>query len=237
MQQQQQQQPREQGSESLRPRGGARFSKHTGLAAPYMYDNVSTDVPAPPVSESLKAKGITGPAASAFANIRYKADGTENPDFVFNQEAYRRASIMIVGRNYGTGSSRATGVSLPLAAWGVKVYIGESFGPIFITNAVQYGVLTIALPRPTVDRIAAWVRKNSQNRDITKSQITVDLDKQTIELPGEQPIPFEYNPRYRNKLLNGLDDFAEIQPHLAKAQAKRQQDEAERPWLYQQGKR
>jgi len=202
-----------------------------------MYDNVSTDVPAPPVSESLRAKGITGPAKSAFANVRYKADGSENPDFVFNQEAYRRASIMIVGRNYGTGSSRATGVSLPLAAWGVKVYIGESFGPIFVTNAVQYGVLTITLPRPTVNRIADWVRKNSQVRDITKSQITVDLEKQVIEMPGEQPIPFEYNTRYRNKLLKGLDDFSEIQPHLTEAQAKRQQDQTERPWVYQYGKR
>ena len=142
---------------------------------------------------------------------------------------------MVVGRNYGTGSSRATGVSLPLAAWGVKVYIGESFGPIFVTNAVQYGVLTITLPRPTVNRIADWVRKNSQNRDITKSQITVDLEKQVIDMPGEQPIPFDYNPRYRNKLLNGLDDFAEIQPNLAKAQDKRRQDQADRPWYHGNG--
>jgi 3-isopropylmalate/(R)-2-methylmalate dehydratase small subunit len=235
--QQPQQQQQQQQQNANPPRGGRRFTKHTGLAAPYMYDNVSTDTPAPPVSESLRAKGITGPAASAFANVRYKADGTENPDFVFNQEAYRRASIMVVGRNYGTGSSRSTAVSLPLAAWGVRVYIGESFGPIFITNAVQYGVLTVTLPRPTVDRIAEFVRKNSTNRDITKAQITVDLEKQVIEMPGEQPIAFEYNARYRNKLLNGLDDFSEIEPHLAAAQAKRQQDQAERPWVYQYGKR
>jgi 3-isopropylmalate/(R)-2-methylmalate dehydratase small subunit len=230
-------QQREETSDSIPPRGAGRFTRHTGLAAPYMHDNVSTDVPAPPVNEALRAKGIKGPAASAFANERYRADGSENPDFVFNQEAYRRASVMIVGRNYGTGSSRATGVTLPLAAWGVKVYIGESFGPIFVTNAVQYGVVTIALPRPTVDRIAAWARKNSESRDFTKAQITVDLEKQVIEMPGEQPIHFDYNPRYKNKLLNGLDDFAEIKPHLPAAQAKRQQDETERPWVYQVGKR
>ena len=54
--------------------------------------------------------------------------------------------IMVVGKNYATGSSRVTGVTRPLTAWGVRVYIGESFGPIFLTNAVQYGVLTIELP-------------------------------------------------------------------------------------------
>jgi 3-isopropylmalate/(R)-2-methylmalate dehydratase small subunit len=227
---------REQASGNVPARGGNRFIRHTGLAAPYMHDNVSTDVPAPPVNEALRAKGIKGPAASAFANERYRADGSNNPDFVFNQEAYSRATIMVVGRNYGTGSSRATGVTLPLAAWGVRVYIGESFGPIFVTNALQYGVLTVTLPRPTVERIAGWARKASQNRDFAKAQMTVDLERQVIEMPGEQPISFEYNPRYRNKLLNGLDDFAEIKPHLATAQTKREKDQTERPWIYQHGK-
>ena len=60
---------------------------------------------------------------------------------------------MIIGKNYATGSSRVTGVTRPLAAWGVRVYIGESFGPIFLTNAVQYGVLTVELPRETLNEI------------------------------------------------------------------------------------
>ena len=212
------------------PRVG-RFVRHTGLAAPYVHDNVSTDVLAPPVSESLRQKGIKGAAASAFANERYNADASENPDFVFNQEAYRRASVMIVGRNYGTGSSRATGVSSPLAAWGVKVYIGESFGPIFVLNALRYGVLTIELPRPTIDRLAAWVVAH-KNRDLSRAQITVDLEKLVIVIPGEKPIPFTYNPRFRHKLLNGLDDAGEMKPHLAAAEATRDRDKTQRPWIY-----
>jgi 3-isopropylmalate/(R)-2-methylmalate dehydratase small subunit len=207
-------------------RGGNRFVRHTGLAAPYMYDNVSTDVPAPPAEAAGVAHlGLRG-GDLAFANLRWNADGTEKTDFVFNQEAFRRASIMIVGLNYGTGSSRSTAVTLPLAAWGVKAYIGQSFGPIFVTNALQYGVVTVQLPRPTVDRIAEWVRANPG------VEMTVDLQRLVIEMPGQQPIPFTYNERFRNKLLNGLDDMEEMDPHLATAAAMREEDVRRRPWVY-----
>jgi 3-isopropylmalate/(R)-2-methylmalate dehydratase small subunit len=209
-------------------RGGNRFVRHSGIAAPFMFDNVSTDVPGPPAEASgLAALGMTTPAQLAFANIRYNRDGSERQDFVFNQEPYRRASIMIVGRNYGTGSSRTDAVTRPFAAWGVKVYIGESFGPIFLINAMQYGVLTVELPRPTVDRIASWARANPG------VAMMVDLERQVIEMPGQQPIPFQANPRYRNKLLNGLDDLEEIKPHLQEAETKRETDEKTRPWVYQ----
>jgi 3-isopropylmalate/(R)-2-methylmalate dehydratase small subunit len=219
--------PRQQAFE-VPERGGNRFVRHTGLAAPYMYDNVSTDVPGPPVEATgLDRVGIRSEADLAFANVRYNADGTEKPEFVFNQEPYRRASIMIVGLNYGTGSSRSAAVTRPLAAWGVKAYIGESFGPIFVTNALQYGVVTVQLSRATVDRIAAWVRANPG------IEMTVDLERLVVILPGQQPIPFEYNPRFRNKLLNGLDDMEEMEPHLAVAATKRARDERERPWVYQ----
>jgi 3-isopropylmalate/(R)-2-methylmalate dehydratase small subunit len=207
-------------------RGGNRFVRHTGLAAPYMYDNVSTDVPAPPAEAAGVAHlGLRG-GDLAFANLRWNSDGTEKPDFVFNQEPYRRASIMIVGLNYGTGSSRSTAVTLPLAAWGVKAYIGQSFGPIFVTNALQYGVVTVQLPRATVDRIAEWVRANPG------VEMTVDLQRLVVEIPGQQPIPFTYNERFRNKLLNGLDDMEEMEPHLATAAAMRQEDVQRRPWVY-----
>ena len=218
--------PRQQAN-AVPQRGGNRFVRHTGLAAPFMFDNVSTDVPSPPADASgLAALGMTTQAELAFANIRYNRDGTEKQDFVFNQEPYRRASIMIVGRNYGTGSSRTGAVTRPLAAWGVRVYIGESFGPIFLTNTMQYGVLTVRLPRPTVDRIADWVRTNPG------VEITVDLERQIIVAPGLAPIPFQANPRFRNKLLNGVDDLEEITPHMPAAEAKRAEDERARPWVY-----
>ena len=216
-------------------RGGQSFDAHEGLAVPFTFDNVSTDVIAPALTNLTE--GLDSPrggpgssrGATAFANIRYNADGSPKRDFAFNQEAYRTASIMIVGKNYATRSSRVTGVTRPLAAWGVRVYIGESFGPIFLTNAVQYGVLTVELPRKTLDEIVEWVESHHGVR------MRVDLETQLIEMPGRDPIPFETDPRVRNKLLNGLDDIEEIEPHLAAAKARRERDEQERPWIYQSG--
>jgi 3-isopropylmalate/(R)-2-methylmalate dehydratase small subunit len=208
-------------------RGGQTFDGHEGLAAPFMFDNVSTDVIAPALTNLTE--GLDTPRATAFANIRYNADGSPKRDFVFNQEAYRTASIMIVGKNYATGSSRVTGVTRPLAAWGVRVYIGESFGPIFLTNAVQYGVLTVELPRETLNEIVEWVESHHGVR------MKVDLERQLIEMPGRDPIPFETDPRVRNKLLNGLHDLEEIEPHLPAARAMRERDEQERPWIYRSG--
>ena len=208
-------------------RGGQTFDGHEGLAAPFMFDNVSTDVIAPALTNLTE--GLDTPRATAFANIRYNADGSPKRDFVFNQEAYRTASIMIVGKNYATGSSRVTGVTRPLAAWGVRVYIGESFGPIFLTNAVQYGVLTVELPRVTLNEIVEWVESHHGVR------MKVDLERQLIEMPGRDPIPFETDPRVRNKLLDGLHDLEEIEPHLPAARAMRERDEQERPWIYRSG--
>lgn len=201
--------------------------RHTGLAAPYVFNNVSTDVSSPGgAATGLAGVGIDTQAELAFANVRYFADGSERPDFVFNQEQYRSASIMIVGLNYGTGSSRTGAITRPLAAWGVRVYIGESFGPIFLTNAMQYGVLTVELPRPTIDGIADWVRANPG------IPMTVDLERQVIEMPGQEPIPFETEGRTRNKLLTAVNDLEEINPHLPAARTKRAEDEIERPWVY-----
>ena len=80
------------------------------------------------------------------------------------------------------GQTRSRG---PLAAWGVRVYIGESFGPIFLTNTMQYGVLTVELPRPTIDRIADWARANPG------VEMMVDLESQLVQIPrvGAHSLP------------------------------------------------
>ena len=216
-------------------RGGHRFVAHEGLAAPFPFDNVSTDVIAPALTnltDGLDApRGGLGlqPGRHRVRQHPLQRGRIPRRDFVFNQEAYRTASIMVVGRNYATGSSRVTGVTRPLAAWGVRVYIGESFGPIFLTNAVQYGVLTVELPRETLNEIVEWVESHHGVR------MKVDLERQLIEMPGRDPIPFETDPRVRSKLLNGLHDLEEIEPHLPAAQATRERDKQERPWIYQPG--
>ena len=66
-------------------------------------------------------------------------------------------------------------------------------------------------------------------------RMKVDLERQLIEMRGRDPIPFETDPRVRSKLLNGLHDLEEIEPHLPAARAMRERDEQERPWIYRSG--
>ena len=98
-----------------------------------------------------------------------------------------------------------------------------------MTNAVQYGVLTVELPRETLNEIVKWVESHHG------VPMKVDLERQVIEMPGRDPIAFETDPRVRNKLLNGLHDLEEIEPHLPEARTMRERDEQERPWVYQPG--
>lgn len=200
------------------------FVRHTGIAAPFLQHNVNTDGISP-----LNPNPILPGASSgerAFEGIRYYQDGTERPDFFINQEAYRRASIMLTGRNFGTGSSRGTGVTWPMAM-GIRVIVAPSFGPIFETNAFRYGLLAVPLEFEVIERLARWAEANQG------VEMTVDLERQVIEAPGLQTVAFQMDPRVRNKLLRGLDDLDEIREHTPTARAMRRADREARPWIYQ----
>ncbi len=200
------------------------FVRHTGIAAPFLQHNVNTDIIAPAATSNPIFRDGTD-AQRAFEGIRYFQDGSENPDFFINQEPFRRASIMLTGRNFGTGSSRPGGVTWPMAM-GIRVVIAPSFGPIFETNAVRYGLLAVPLPFETIERLAAWA---STNLGVA---MTVDLERQVIEAPGMAPVPFQIDARVRNKMLRGLDDLGEIQEHTSVAGAMRAEDRRRRPWIY-----
>ena len=200
------------------------FVRHTGIAAPFLRHNVDTDVISP-LNPNPILPGASQ-AERAFEGIRYFQDGTENPDFFINQEPYRRASIILAGRNFGTGSSRPSGVTWPMAM-GIRVVVAPSFGPIFETNAYRFGLLAVPLELEVIERLAAWVEANPG------VEMTVDLERQVIEAPGMAPVSFRMDARVRNKLLRGLDDLDEITEHTATARSMRSDDRTRRPWIYQ----
>jgi 3-isopropylmalate/(R)-2-methylmalate dehydratase small subunit len=200
------------------------FVRHTGIPAPFLRHNVDTDVISP-LNPNPILPGASQ-AERAFEGIRYFPDGTENPDFFINQEPYRRTSIMLTGRNFGTGSSRGSGVTWPMAM-GIRVVIAPSFGPIFETNAFRYGLLAVPIEFEVIERLAAWVEANHG------VEMTVDLERQVIEAPGLAPVTFRMDPRIRNKLLRGLADLEEISEHTEAARALRSEDRSRRPWIYQ----
>ena len=202
---------------------GPQFIRQEGIAAPLMMDNVDTDIISP--IGKPPNPGAT-PQTRAFEPIRFFADGRERPDFILNQEGFRRASIILAGKNFGTGSSRSVAVSRPLDG-GINVVIAESFGPLFYDNSVRQGLLAVPLEGENIERIAEWTRANRGR------SILVDLQRQVIEVPGLDTFGFRVEPRVREKLLGGFTVREELGRLEAEIDVFAQDYRQDWPWIYQ----
>ncbi|MDE0248187.1 MAG: 3-isopropylmalate dehydratase small subunit [Gammaproteobacteria bacterium] len=200
---------------------GPVFVRHSGIPAPFLRSNVDTDIIAPINPNSIS--GLSD-GERAFEPLRYFADGSENPDFVLNREPYRSASILLAGENFGTGSSRASGVRLPMA-FGIRVVIAPSFGPIFYTNSIRLGLLAITLGEAVVTSLAEWAVANPG------VEMMVDLERNVIEAPGLAPVAFGIDPRVRTKFLRGLNDLDEMLLHSDGASGLRNENRSRWPWI------
>ena len=135
-----------------------------------------------------------------FFNMRFNEDGSEKPDFVLNQDAYRNAQILITGDNFGCGSSREH-APWGLADFGVRCIIGPAFADIFFNNCFKNSILPIVLPQETVDLLMEDARNGAN------ATLTVDLDAQSITRPNGDVISFDVDEFRKYCLLNGLDDI------------------------------
>lgn len=201
---------------------GPQFLRQEGIAAPLMMDNVDTDIISP--IGKPPNPGAT-PETRAFEPIRFFADGREKPDFILNQEGFRQASIILAGKNFGTGSSRSVAVSRPLDG-GINVVIAESFGPLFYDNSVRQGLLAVPLEGEKIERIAEWVQANRGQT------ILVDLQRQVIEAPGLDTFEFRVEPRVREKLLGGYTVREELGRLEAEIDVFEQDYRQDWPWIY-----
>jgi 3-isopropylmalate/(R)-2-methylmalate dehydratase small subunit len=194
-----------------------------GVAAPLLTANIDTDVIIRIERVARFGKGELRPYA--LETLRFRADGTENPEFVMNQEAFRHAVILVAGENFGCGSSRENAV-WALADLGIRVIIAASFGDIFFSNCFQNGVLPIRLREEEVLRIAASIAAGHR-------LVTVDLQAQTI-MPGDGAgIAFEVEAHRKKMLLGGMDEIDLTLSRLPEIEAAEARDRAARPWLYQ----
>ncbi len=182
------------------------FTSVTGVAAPLPLANVDTDKIIP--SRFLKTISRTGLAKGLFDPIRYKADGSEDPDFVLNKPAYRQAKILIAHENFGCGSSREH-APWALMDFGITCVIAPSFGDIFYNNSMKNGVLPIRLPREVCDELMQDAAMGGNAR------LTVDLERQVVVRPSGEEISFEIDPLRKHLLLNGLDDIGQTMQHGA----------------------
>lgn len=174
------------------------FTQLTGLVAPLDRVNVDTDQIIP--KQFLKRIERTGFGEFAFFDWRYLEDGVENPDFVLNLPKYRSATILVSGRNFGSGSSREH-APWALSEMGFQAIIAPSFADIFRNNCMQNGMVPVVLSQEQVDTIMGKALQR------TGYQVTVDLEDQTVKDDDGFEASFEIDPFRRNSLLKGLDDI------------------------------
>src|ERR1700731_4275018 len=148
-----------------------KFIRLTAVACPLDVANLNTDQLIP--ARFLKLPRSAGLATALLRDLRFNADGREQPDFPLNRPAWRDAKIIVGGRNFGCGSSREAAV-YALYDYGIRCVIAPSFGDIFAGNSVQNGLLTAAVP----DDVAAELM--AQLTTTPATPVTVDLEQQTI---------------------------------------------------------
>lgn len=214
--------------------GLPKFTKLKGIAAPMDRSNVDTDAIIP--KQFLKTIKRTGLGSALFYALRFNEDGSEKPDFVLNQEPYRRSKILVVtGPNFGCGSSREH-APWALLDFGIKCIIAPSYADIFFNNTFKNAILPVAIPdQSTLLKIVEEAKAGHE--------IEVDLVNQQInDAMGKQLANFEVEEFRKYCLINGLDDIGltmEMEGKIKKFEGRRTMD---MPWLdgsgyLQRGKR
>ena len=168
-----------------------KFIKHTGSGVPLRRSNVDTDQIIPAVYlKRVTRSGFEDGLFSAWRN---------DPEFVLNQEAYKKGTVLVAGVDFGTGSSREHAV-WALQNYGFKAVISSRFADIFRGNSLKGGLLTVIIDQSDVENIWAAIEADPT------TQITVDLDTRTVSY-NSTVLPFEIDDYTRWRLMEGLDDI------------------------------
>ena len=199
-----------------------KFETHRGVAAPLNLINIDTDKVIP--KQFLKTIKSTGLGKHLFSEMRYQDDGSENPDFVLNQAAYRNASILVAGDNFGCGSSREH-APWALLDFGVKCVISTSFADIFFNNCFKNGILPIVVSQAQLDELMEDAEKGAN------AVLDIDLENQQIGRPNGEKMAFEVDSFRKHCLLNGLDDIGLTMQKVSSIDDFEKQRAIDQPWL------
>ncbi|MFG1275849.1 3-isopropylmalate dehydratase small subunit [Xanthobacter autotrophicus] len=199
-----------------------KFTVLEGVAAPLKLVNVDTDMIIP--KQYLKTIKRTGLGTGLFSEMRYKDDGSDNPDFVLNQSAYKSAKILVAGDNFGCGSSREH-APWALLDFGIRCVISTSFADIFYNNCFKNGILPVVVSKEDLDKLFDDADRGAN------ATLTIDLPAQEIRGPDGGVVKFEIDPFRKRCLIEGLDDIGltlEKAPAIAAYETAKG---AEQPWL------
>jgi 3-isopropylmalate/(R)-2-methylmalate dehydratase small subunit len=198
-----------------------KFTVLEGVAAPLKLVNVDTDKIIP--KQYLKTIKRTGLGKGLFAELRYKDDGSENPGFILNQPAYRKAKILVAGENFGCGSSREH-APWALLDFGIRCVISTSFADIFYNNCFKNGILPIAVSPEDLAKLFDDAERGAN------ATLTIDLAKQEIRGPDGGTIKFDIDPFRKHCLFNGLDDIDLTMEKKSKIESFEKKAADKRPW-------
>ncbi len=196
-----------------------KFDILTGIPASLPMINVDTDMIIP--KQFLKTIKRTGLGKSLFFEMRYDESGKKIEEFVLNKIPYDSSSILLVGKNFGCGSSREH-APWALLDFGIKCVIGPSFADIFYNNCFKNGMLPIILNEKKIQELSEYSKR--------KENIEINLHKQEI-LFGNNKIKFEIDPFKKKCLLNGLDDIALSLEKTKQISSYEKEIEKNKPWI------
>ena len=199
-----------------------KFNTFKGIAAPFNILNVDTDKIIP--KQFLTTIKRTGLGKHVFDEMRYKKDGSENPNFVLNQKPYDKSNILIAGDNFGCGSSREH-APWALKDFGIKCIISTSFADIFYNNSFKNGLLPVMVTKDERDALL------EDAKDKETPEIEIDLENQEIRRPNGGKIKFKIDPFRKKCLLEGLDDIGLTELHENKIKSFEESRSTKHPWL------
>jgi 3-isopropylmalate/(R)-2-methylmalate dehydratase small subunit len=196
-----------------------KFNILKGIPAYLPMINIDTDMIIP--KQFLKTIKRTGLGKSLFFEMRYKENGEQIKEFVLNNEPYNKSTILIVGKNFGCGSSREH-APWALLDFGIKCIISPSFADIFYNNCFKNGMLPIVLEQKKIEDLIQY-----SNR---KENIEINLKDEEVVF-GNKRIKFEIDSFKKKCLLNGLDDIALSLDKSEKISSFEDQYIKSRPWI------
>ena len=199
-----------------------KFTTLTGVAAPLKIMNIDTDMIIP--KQYLKTIARTGLGKGLFSEMSYNEDGSENPDFVLNQPAWRNAQILVAEDNFGCGSSREH-APWALLDFGVRAVISTSFADIFYNNCFKNGILPIKVSKADLAKLMDDAERGAN------ATLTIDLPAQEIRGPDGGVVRFDIDAHRKHCLVNGLDDIGLTMQKADSIVAFEQKTAAARPWM------
>ena len=203
------------------------FVRETGVVVPLDRPNVDTDQIIP--KQFLKRIERTGFGQFLFNDWRFRPDGSPDPDFELNRPGFENATILVAGRNFGSGSSREH-APWALDDYGFRAIIAPSYADIFYSNCFKNGILPVTLPEEVVNDLMARATERPGYR------LTVDLERGVVSDEEEGDIAsFEVDPFRRHCLLEGLDDIGLTLQHEAAVTAYEQRRSVSLPATTPQG--